>query len=271
MGKGWEDWEWDPTLFAGAAPYYDRGRLPYADGLANAMADALGLDGTSRLLDVGCGPGTVALRLAHLFDEVVGLDPDDGMLAEAARLAGERGIANARWVGRRAEDLPADLGTFRLVTFAASFHWMKRSKVARAVHGMLAPGGAVVHIDNTHQDLASPHKTVVAQLRRKYLGDDTRAGQSVRNSSPSGEPEVFAGAGFGPPEVVLVSDGRHLERTIDELVAETFSSSSTAPHLFGDHLEAFESELRSALTALLPLGVLPMQLPVNRLVIYRPR
>ena len=32
---GWQEWEWDETLFAGAAPYYAQGRLPYAEGLAN--------------------------------------------------------------------------------------------------------------------------------------------------------------------------------------------------------------------------------------------
>lgn len=116
-------WHWDETLFAGTAPYYDRGRLPYAAGLADAMAASLSLDGAGRLLDVGCGPGTVALRLAALFQGVIGLDADAEMLIEAARLATARGITNARWVHKRAEALPADLGVFRVITFAASFHW----------------------------------------------------------------------------------------------------------------------------------------------------
>ncbi len=270
MGKGWEDWEWDETLFAGAAPHYVRGRLPYAAGLADAMAEALELDGTGRLCDVGCGPGVVALRLAHLFDEVVGLDPDAGMLAEAELEANQAGVTNARWVHRRAEELPADLGRFRAVTFAASFHWMDRPKVANAALAMLEAGGAVVHVDNQHQNLESPHKDVVADLRRAYLGPDTRAGQSIRNSSPSGEEAVFAAAGFGAPQRVRVPDGRRLERTLDELAAETFSSSSTAPHLFGDRLADFEADLRAALGRAFPSGVLPVQLPDNELIIYRP-
>jgi ubiquinone/menaquinone biosynthesis C-methylase UbiE len=130
------EWEWDQTLFAGAAAYYDRGRLPNAPGLTDAFENAFGLDGRGRLLDIGCGPGTVTLPLAGLFQEVVGLDADTGMIQEARRLASERGVMNARWVERRAEELPADLGRFNVVTFAASFHWMDRPVVARIVRGM---------------------------------------------------------------------------------------------------------------------------------------
>jgi hypothetical protein len=48
-----EGWNWDPTLFKGSAAYYDRGRLPYAPGYAEALAAALALDGRGRLLVIG--------------------------------------------------------------------------------------------------------------------------------------------------------------------------------------------------------------------------
>ena len=144
---GWETWSWDESLFAGAAGYYEQGRLPYAPDLAGVFARSLALDGRGRLLDVGCGPGTVTLRLARLFEAAVGLDPDPGMLACAARAAAAQGIGNVTWVRERAEALPAGLGRFRAVTFAASFHWMDRPLVASAVATMLDPGGAVVQVD----------------------------------------------------------------------------------------------------------------------------
>jgi SAM-dependent methyltransferase len=237
----WLEWEWDETLFAGVAAYYDRGRLPSAPGLADAFGKALGLDGRGRILDVGCGPGTVTLPLAGPFQEVVGLDADAGMIQEAQRLAVERGVMNARWVQGRAEDLPADLGTFGVVTFAASFHWMDRPLVAGIIRTMLEPDGAVVHVDNRHQDglvaghaLPAPPAERIAELRSAYLGEDRRAGQGIRNSSPSDEAAVFRAAGFAGPEIVVVPDGRTIVRSPDDLVAETFSLSSTAPHLFGD-------------------------------------
>jgi ubiquinone/menaquinone biosynthesis C-methylase UbiE len=265
----WETWEWDETLFEGCAPHYERGRPPYAPGLADALRDALALDGRGRLLDVGCGPGKVALLLSHLFEEVVGLDPDHGMLAEAARLADERGVTNAHWVLDRAEALPAGLGTFRAATFAASFHWMDRPKVAAAVRSMLEPGGAAVQIDTPAY--RSPVEDAIDELRVQYLGSDKRAGKSIRNTSPSGEDDVFQAAGFLPMEVVTVPDGRVLERTADDLVAQSLSSSSTAPHLFGDRLDEFVADARRALHQANPSGIFEVTLPENELRIWRLR
>ena len=266
MSGDWRDWKWDPTLFAGAAAFYDRGRLPYAPGLADALADALGLDGTGRLLDVGCGPGTVARRLAHLFAEVVGVDADADMLREAARLTT---LGNARWVELRAESLPAGLGHVRVVTFAASFHWMDRPRVASAVRTMLDPGGAVVHID-TLQPYADqpfvPHEHIRA-LRSAYLGADRRAGASIRNTSPDDEDDVFRGAGFSGPEIMTIPDGRVLTRSVDDIIAETFSQSSSAPHLFGNRVGAFEADLRALLAD--AGGTFEVTLPDTRCRIWR--
>jgi SAM-dependent methyltransferase len=278
---GWEQWHWDESLFAGAAQHYVRGRMPYAQGLADATADALDLDGQGRLLDLGCGPGVVALRLARLYDEVVGLDPDPDMINEAGRQAEELGLANATWVCTRAEDLSEELGTFRTATFAASFHWMDRPKVATLVKNLLEPGGAAVQIDAPSyraDSLAAastgdlPHPTppdaTIAALRIRYLGPDLRAGQGIRNSSPDGEDAVFQTAGFRPMRRVIVPDGRVLTRTIDDLVAQRFSSSPTAPHLFGNRVESFEADLRTLLADASPTGLFSVRLPDNVLSIW---
>jgi tRNA/tmRNA/rRNA uracil-C5-methylase (TrmA/RlmC/RlmD family) len=132
----WQDWTWDETVFEGTAAFYRQGPKPYAPALADTLVEHLRLDGRGRLLDVGCGPGTVALLFAHLFESVVGLDPDPGMLVEAERAAAKEQVGNAAWVRMRAEDLPASLGAFRVITFAQSFHWMDRPRVASVVRGM---------------------------------------------------------------------------------------------------------------------------------------
>ena len=256
-------WQWDPTLFQGTAAYYTRGRLPYSSGLAEGVRAALSLDGRGRLLDVGCGPGTLALALALLFEEVVGIDPDQVMIAEAAAEAAARGIARARWLPLRAEDLPAGLGKFRVATFGQSFHWMKREQVAATVFAMLEPGGAFLLVaQETQADGATstaapgPPYERIKTLVRQYLGDVRRAGQSfLPQGTPDKEGPVIESAGFAPEQLVRLAGGAPLERRAADLVAWVFSRSDSAPHLFGEQLPIFKQDLEQVLAEEAPEGV----------------
>ncbi|MFF8783011.1 class I SAM-dependent methyltransferase [Streptomyces sp. NPDC015140] len=257
-------WEWDDTLFAGTAAHYRRGRLPYAPGLVDLLAEVLCLDGQGRLIDLGCGPGTVALSLVPLFSEVVGVDPDPGMVAEAEREATARGVrGRVRWVRARAEELPPGIGDFTVATLAQSFHWMDREQVAASVRGILRPGGALVHISDLKGGTTSvaglPYPAVpyaaIGELVRHWLGPVRRAGRGVLPAgTPSGEAAVLAGAGFAGPYRHVVLGGQALVRTGDDVVAGVFSMSFSAPHLFGDRLDAFEAELRGLLREVSPSG-----------------
>ncbi|MFI5755764.1 class I SAM-dependent methyltransferase [Streptomyces sp. NPDC051569] len=271
-------WEWDETLFSGASAYYGRGRLPYAPGLAGVLAKVLKLDGRGRLLDVGCGPGTLALGLAHLFREIVGVDPDGGMIAEARRGATEAGVARrAQWVRARAEDLPAGLGTFTAATFGQSFHWMNRDLVAATIKGMLRPGGALVHIS----DLKTEHRPVdglsypavpyagMDELVRHHLGPVRRAGRGVLpHGTPGDEAAVLTRAGFSGPQRHVVPGGQALERTDDDVVAWAFSMSSSAPHLFGTRRDDFEADLRRLLREASPSGRFSERQPSTEVFVW---
>ncbi|MFF7656388.1 class I SAM-dependent methyltransferase [Streptomyces sp. NPDC007983] len=272
-------WEWDETLFSGTAAYYQRGRLPYAPGLADVLGEALRLDGRGRLIDVGCGPGTLALSLAHLFGDVVGVDPDRGMIAEAGRQTAGRGVAGrTRWVRARAEELPAGLGTFTVATFGQSFHWMDRDPVAATIRGMLRPGGALVHIADLKTETRTtdglPHPAVpyaaMGELVRHYLGPVRRAGRgTLPHGTPGGEAAVFTRAGFAGPERHVVPGGQGLVRTVDDAVAGVFSMSFSAPHLFGSRRDDFEAELRRLLREASPSGRFSERLPSTEVFVWR--
>jgi ubiquinone/menaquinone biosynthesis C-methylase UbiE len=255
---------YDPTIYRGSAPYYAVGRPPYSRALVSTLTTELGLDGTGRLLDVGCGPGVLTIELAPSFEEAVGLDPDADMLAEGARRATEAGIDTIRWVEAVAEAIPElDLGTFRLVTFGQSFQWTDRERVAEAVYDILEPGGAlalIVHtVDGRPQPPGPgsppiPHDEIRALIRR-YLGPRRRAGQGVRNDPPDRYEDALARTRFDAPRVVFAPGRADIVQDADGVLANYFSMSFAAPHLFGARRDAFEAEVRAALAARSPSGL----------------
>ncbi len=253
-----------PTLFAGTATYYLRGRPPYSRDLPEVSATRSSLAGR-RALDVGCGPGTVAVDLAPHAAEVVGIDPDGEMLAEAARYAARRGVTNLRWLQARAEDLASlNLGRFALVTFAQSFHWTDREAVAEVVYDLLEPGGVLALIGHEVKGRPRPagpgappipHDAVQALLDR-YLGTERRAGGGSRAAaiSPERHEPVLARTRFGAVERVFLPGRPDLIQDIEDVLANVHSASYAAPPLFGDRIEAFDADLRALLSAASPNG-----------------
>ncbi|MDZ5619392.1 class I SAM-dependent methyltransferase [Nocardioides sp. HM23] len=243
--------------------------MPYPAELADLLVDELALDGRGRLLDLGCGPGSLTLPLAPYFEQTVAVDADEQMLAEGARLAQAAGITNVSWVCSRAEDVSRSLGDFRMATMAQSFHWMDRDRVAGLLRQLLIPGGALAFVHaTTHQGIEGtdrvPHPRPpweqIEALVADYLGQERRAGRGYRQIDSVTEDErgqvearIFGRAGFAGPKRLEVP-GWVVTRSADEIVASVFSLSFAAPHLFGDRVGSFEHELRILLTQASPTG-----------------
>jgi SAM-dependent methyltransferase len=249
---------YDPTIYRGSAAHYRRGRPPYSPGLEAFLERTAGLDGSGRLLDAGCGPGVLTIRLAHLFEQATGLDPDASMLAEGRRAAGEKGLTNIRWARGRAEDLPeAAPGPYRLVTFGQSFHWTDERRVAEAVYDMLEPGGWLALIVHTVAGRPRPpgpgappipHDEIKA-LVGKYLGSTRRAGQGTAPQRHHRFEDVLVRTRFGEPRQFFVPGLPDLLRDSESVLSGYFSLSSSAPHLYGDRLDDFAAEVRALLAA----------------------
>ena len=254
-------WNWDPSLYAGSAAYYATGRVAYPSQVADTVVEAVGLDGTGTYVDVGCGPGSLTLLLAPYVALAIGVDADPDMIAEGARIASAQRIPNVGWRHLRAEDLPADLPSARLITFAQSFHWMDRPRVAGIARRMLEPGGAVVHVSATTHWGAGPGEDAdgappwrdIETLVQHYLGPGRRAGRLVRSVEPDDEDEIYRAAGLDGPLRVEVG-GRLVERSTEQVMAAVHSLSWAAPHLFAERLGTFDAELRKLLEDRAPNG-----------------
>ena len=247
---------YDPTIYLGSATHYRYGRPAYSPELESVLTQEAGLDGNGRLLDVGCGPGVLTARLAHMFEQAVGLDPDVDMLAEGCRAADEIEVMNIRWVRGLAEDLPAVApGPYRLVTFGQSFHWTDEQPVAETVYDMLEPGGALALIVHTVTGRprppdpgvpAIPHDEINA-LVEKYLGSTRRVGQGSAKERTHRFEDVLARTRFGVPRQLFVAGIPDLLRDSESVLSGYFSLSSSAPHLFADRLDDFAGEVRELL------------------------
>lgn len=139
---------WNEVL----APKFIRFRHILVDGLtqhSEAIFPTLPVREGDRVLDVGCGFGDTAIRLADMVGptgEVVGIDCCDAFLNDARRDAEASGLTNLRFIRGDAEiALP---GAVQLRLLAFRHHVFRQSGRRAAQH---APGAATRRADGAHR------------------------------------------------------------------------------------------------------------------------
>lgn len=141
-------------------------------------------------LDVGCGAGHLAFRLAHRVGRVMAVDPSPGMLNTVAHEAAARRLTNLETRAGSAESLPFQRASFDLVASRYSaHHWAHLDEALRELHRVVRPGGALLLIDALAPEdaLADTHLQALELLRDR---------SHVRNRSPSQWRQLLAAAGF---------------------------------------------------------------------------
>ncbi|AHC26641.1 MULTISPECIES: class I SAM-dependent methyltransferase [Mycobacteriaceae] len=92
-------------------------------------------------LDVGCGDGLLAQRLATVSRAVTALDPDQAAITRARDRIGTGtrvSVQNCSF-----DDFDSGGDRFDLITFVASLHHMDLCTTLQRARGLLAPGGTI--------------------------------------------------------------------------------------------------------------------------------
>ncbi len=142
----------------------------------------------TRLLDLGCGQGSLALEFARQGAVVTGLDVSPAAIQVATRLARERGTPATFVVADLAEPLPFKDASFEVVSTVLSLHYFRREVTAcvvREIARVSTPGGLLCLYVNTLQEgkrraergqvSATVEPGVVTErdgVTRRYFGED---------------------------------------------------------------------------------------------------
>ncbi|MFE4514239.1 class I SAM-dependent methyltransferase [Kitasatospora sp. NPDC056783] len=234
-------------IFASGAAHYARYQPPYPGELFGLLAEDFGLNGTQTVLDLGSGPGTLALPLSRLVARVIAVDPEPGMLREGRAAAERRNIDNIRWrqgdsSGLRALGLPP----LDLCVMGRSFHWMARERVLADLDGLVHPRGGVVLVAT--RPSGTEWSRAVDEVRGRYRAFPGGADGGSRPEREGSNRETLRRSPF--PRVTAEHWTYRVDRTLDEVIGLQLSHSAFTPARLGGRREAFERDVRTALAGL---------------------
>ena len=139
--------------------------------LTDRLAEVLQLDCSSRVLDVDCGDGASALRLAwRLGCRVVGVDPSERNVGAAAERARDRGVDSiCTFLRADPERIELGDGSFDAVILESALGGRPdQVDTARELARLLRPGGRLAFADPTPA-AAADHDRMEAAMRSAGL------------------------------------------------------------------------------------------------------
>ena len=161
-----------------------------------------------RLLDVGCGPGTITAALAGTVGAAIGVDLEPHAIATARRLATHSGATNLSFVEADMTALPFEDGAFDAVFFHAVLYHQSEATLMRTLaeaRRVLKPGGVLGTRDaDVGGNILHPEldgvRLALDLWQRWYEHDDPNALRFGRRQSSilraHGFTPVWAGASY---------------------------------------------------------------------------
>ena len=233
--------------FASTASLYEHLRPPYPPEFFRSVAQKLGLSKRYALIDLGTGPGLLALGFAPYVGRIVGVDPEPAML-EAARRAAVSAGRDLTLIEGKAETLAPDIGSFDVVTIGRALHWMDREPTLALLDRLVARDGAILICASfSATDGRNPWLDGYNEARRRWspaqLWEEAGRGSRTHRDLPA----FFRGSAFQPAELVTVETSHAV--SVQDLAQRTLTYSSSSPDALGENVEAILHEVEERLAA----------------------
>lgn len=245
--------------FASTTEFYSRYREPYPPQFFAEAAEKLGLHGQESLLDIGCGPGLLAIGFAPYVGNCTGIDPEPGMIAAAKAAAAEAGVSLSlihghveRFTGER---------SFDIVTIGRALHWLNRDQALAVLERIVSPSGKILICGARSIESETPWAKVYDDTRRSWSADPNHNRYRLDGKT------WFLGTGFSEAGVIEATERRRV--TIPDLIGRALSKSNTSPEVIGERRLAFEAQIRAVLEPFAQNGMLEEQIIARAAIFAR--
>ncbi len=228
--------------FERLAALYSRVRPTYPARVYRVLLEALGAERVAVAVDLGCGSGQSVAGLLPIADRVIGVEPADGLRAEA-----EAAYPQATFVKGSGEDLPLAAASVDVVTVGNAFYWMDMRAALREVDRVLVrPGGFMTY----KYDFPRIHDAAADRVLRRHLAQHWDAHRSRRLTDHDPTPDLMRASGYFA-EVATPVVPYTIEYDAGDFA--TFMSSTSYVSSFLDtiadrraYLDRFATQLRDA-------------------------
>ena len=224
--------------FATAADYYNY-REPYPPEFFAHVASRLLLNPKTTMLDIGCGPGNLAIGFAPFVGACVAIDIEHTMLS-AAVAAAKAANVKIFFIQQAIEQLFPAPDSYDFVTIGRALHWLSPELTLGVLEKIVSPEGRIAICGSIASDSpVNAWNEEFRRVRRAWASDPDESKYRIDVG------HWFAHSGFRKLDEVQVLHRHRV--SVPHLLARALSFSNASPEVLAERRPEFEAEIASAL------------------------